>query len=457
MGKHFDGAWAELANLLGDRFSMSDKERAAHATSTSWLAPEHPDAVVWPTSADEVTRIVGICIRHVVPIIGFGAGTSFEGSVNAPNGGVAVDFRRMNRVLAVHAEDLDCVVEPGIVHQDLNEQLAPHRLFFSVDPGSRATLGGMASTRSSGASAARYGTMRDNVISLDIVLPTGELITTARRARKSSAGYDLTRLFVGSEGTLGLITSLTVRVRPVPEGMVSASCTFETLDACCAAVAEVARAGIDPARQELLDDKQIVASNRYSNLTRPVRPTLFFEFHGSPEGAADQARRVGEIVRRLGSDDYGWSADGDERATLWNARYNAFWAIQAMEPTKRIIVTDVCVPVSRFGECIAATKRDLDASDLNGPILGHAGDGNFHALVLVDLDDPAEVERGKAFVERLVNRALAMGGTCTGEHGIGQGKRKFMQAEHGQAAWDTMRRIKQALDPLGIMNPGKVV
>jgi D-lactate dehydrogenase (cytochrome) len=457
MGKMSDGAWAELGGFLGARFSMSAPDRASHAASTSWIAAEHPDAVVWPESEEEVIRVVGVCLRYRVPIVGFGAGTSFEGSVNAPSGGVSVDFRRMNRLVEVHREDLDCVAEPGIVHQDLNERLAEHGLFFSVDPASRATLGGMASTRSSGASAARYGTMRDNVISLNVVLPTGELITTSRRARKSSAGYDLTRLFLGAEGTLGLITSLTLKVRPLPESIVSASCTFETLEACCAAVEGIARAGIDPARQELLDDVQIVASNRYSNLTLPVRPTLFFEYHGTPTGTEDQARRVGDIVQAEGSDDYRWSADADERATIWNARFNAFWASQALDSGKRIIVTDVAVPVSRLSECIAATKADLEASRLVGPILSHLGDGNFHAQVLVDVEDEDEVERGKAFVGRLVERALIMGGTCTGEHGIGQGKRKFMAAEHGEAGWAMMRKIKNALDPDGIMNPGKVV
>jgi D-lactate dehydrogenase (cytochrome) len=457
MGKVFDGAWAELAGIFGARFSMSASDCASHAASTSWIAPEFPDAVVWPESEEEVVRIVGVCLRHRMPIVGFGSGTSFEGSVNAPRGGVSVDFRRMNRLVEVHQEDLDCVAEPGIVHQDLNERLAEHGLFFSVDPASRATLGGMASTRSSGASAARYGTMRDNVISLNVVLPTGELITTSRRARKSSAGYDLTRLFLGAEGTLGLITSLTLKVRPLPESIVSASCTFETLEACCAAVDRIARAGIDPARQELLDDVQILASNRYSNLSLPVRPTLFFEFHGTAAGTEDQARRVRAVVAEGGCEDYRWSADADEREAIWNARFNAFWASQALDSGKKIIVTDVAVPVSRLGECIAATKADLDASRLVGPILSHLGDGNFHALVLVDLEDEDEVERGRAFVNGLVQRALAMGGTCTGEHGIGQGKRKFMAAEHGEAGWAVMRRIKDALDPHGIMNPGKVV
>lgn len=457
MDRIVDGAWSELDHLLGPRFSRAETDRREHAASTSWIAPQLPDAVAWPASEEEVVEIVDACGRYHIPIIGFGAGTSLEGSVNAPNGGLAVDFRKMNALLEVHREDLDCVVQPGIVHQELNQQLAPHGLFFSVDPASRATLGGMASTRSSGASAARYGTMRDNVISLNVVLATGELIRTATRARKSAAGYDLTRLFLGSEGTLGLITTLTLKVRPLPAAVASASCTLETLDTCCAAVAAIASAGIEPARQELLDDIQIVASNRYSNLALPVRSTLFFEFHGSADQVADQAKRVEAIVSKHGSIDYRWSDNQDERETLWNARFNAFWATQALDSAKKIIVTDVAVPVSRLGECISATKADLSAHNLVGPILSHLGDGNFHSLVLVDLDDQEEVDRGRQFVDRLVKRALALGGTCTGEHGVGQGKRKFMEAEYGSTGWAVMRRIKEALDPFAIMNPGKVV
>jgi D-lactate dehydrogenase (cytochrome) len=372
-------------------------------------------------------------------------------------GGVSIDFRDMNRVLAVHAEDLDCVVEPGITRKALNEHLRDQGLFFPIDPGADASLGGMAATRCSGTNAVRYGTMKDNVLSLKVVLANGELMTTARRAKKSSAGYDLTRLIVGSEGTLGVITELTLRLSGIPEAIAAGVCPFPSVEACCEATILTIQSGIPVARIELLDALQVRACNAYSKLALPEMPMLFLEFHGSDASVAEQSQRFGEIAAELGGGPFEWATRPEDRSKLWQARHDAYWAGRALRPGSAAVATDICVPISRLAQCVVETQRDIADSQLLAPILGHVGDGNFHLTLLVDLADAGEVARAKALSERLVARALAMDGTSTGEHGVGQGKMAYLPAEHGEAALDAMRAIKRALDPDGIMNPGKIV
>jgi D-lactate dehydrogenase (cytochrome) len=408
-------------------------------------------------SAEDVQHAVRICAQHRVPVIAFGTGTSFEGHVNAPFGGVSIDLKDMNRVLAVHGEDFDCVVEPGVTRKQLNDYLRDQGLFFPVDPGADASLGGMASTRASGTTAVRYGTMKDNVLALKVVLPSGELMSTSRRARKSSAGYDLTRLIVGAEGTLGVITELTLKLHPIPEATASGVCRFPNVKACCDAAIMAIQSGIPMARVELVDPVQIRVCNAYSKLSLPEQPTLFLELHGTEAGVAEQSERFGAIVRDCGGGAFEWATRVEDRNRLWQARHDAFWAAKAYRAGAHVVVTDVCVPISRLAECVAATQADIEASALVAPIVGHLGDGNFHACVLVMMEDAEEVARAKAFIERLAERALAMEGTCTGEHGIGEGKKHFLIPEHGRAAVDTMRALKHALDPASIMNPGKIV
>jgi D-lactate dehydrogenase (cytochrome) len=400
---------------------------------------------------------VRLCAAHRVPIIAFGTGTSLEGQVNAPRGGISLDFRDMNRVLSVHAEDLDCVVEPGVTRKQLNEHLRDQGVFFPIDPGADASLGGMAATRASGTNAVRYGTMKDNVLALKVVLANGEVMSTARRAKKSSAGYDLTRLMVGSEGTLGIITELTLRLSGIPEAILSGTCPFPSVEAACNATIQTIQSGIPVARIELLDALQVRACNLYSKLTLPETPMLFLEFHGTDAGVAEQSQRFGEIAKEFGGGPFDWATRAEDRSRLWQARHDAAWAIRSLRSTGFGIATDVCVPISRLAECVTATQRDIAASKLIAPIVGHVGDGNFHVALTVDLNDADEVARIHGFLERLVERALAMDGTCTGEHGIGQGKMKYMLAEHGEPALAAMRAIKRAFDPLDIMNPGKIV
>jgi D-lactate dehydrogenase (cytochrome) len=399
---------------------------------------------------------VRLCAAHRVPVIGFGQGTSLEGQVNAPRGGVCLDFRDMNRVLAVHAEDLDCVIEPGITRRQLNEYLRDTGVFFAIDPGADASLGGMAATRASGTNAVRYGTMKDNVLALKAVLANGEVMSTGHRAKKSSAGYDLTRLIVGSEGTLGIITELTLRLAGVPEAISSGICPFPSVEAACNATILAIQSGIPVARIELLDEMQVKASNAYSKLTLPETPMLFVEFHGSEASVAEQSERFGEIARELGGGPFEWATKAEDRTRLWQARHDAYWAVMGLRPGVRALSSDVCVPISRLAECVTQSQRDAKESRLLAPIVGHVGDGNFHMLLLIDTADTDEVERAKAFLERLVDRALAMDGTCTGEHGIGQGKMKYLPTEHGEPALAAMRALKRALDPLDIMNPGKI-
>ena len=448
---------AALAAMVGNRLVTSRAVREQHANTVTWLGNQPPDAVVFPHTTEEVQQIVRLCAAHRVPIIAFGTGTSLEGQVNAPRGGISLDFRDMNRVLTVHAEDLDCVIEPGVTRKQLNEHLRDQGLFFPIDPGADASLGGMAATRASGTNAVRYGTMKDNVLALKVVLANGEVMSTARRAKKSSAGYDLTRLMVGSEGTLGIITELTLRLSGIPEAILSGTCPFPSVEAACNATIQTIQTGIPVARIELLDALQVRACNLYSKLTLPETPMLFLEFHGTDASVAEQSQRFGEIAKEFGGGPFDWATRAEDRTRLWQARHDAAWAVRSLRSTGFGIATDVCVPISRLAECVTATQRDIAESRLLGPIVGHVGDGNFHVALTVDLNDKDEVARINGFLERLVERALAMDGTCTGEHGIGQGKMKYMAAEHGEPALAAMRAIKRALDPLDIMNPGKIV
>jgi D-lactate dehydrogenase (cytochrome) len=450
-------AISALAAAFGNRLVTSRAVCEQHGHTTTWIANEPPDAVVFPQCTEDVQRIVRICAQHGVPIIPFGTGTSLEGQVNAPRGGICIDIRDMNRVLAVHAEDLDCVIEPGVTRKQLNDYLRDQGLFFPLDPGADASLGGMAATRASGTNAVRYGTMKDCVLALKAVLANGEVLTTARRAKKSSAGYDLTRLFIGSEGTLGIITELTLKLHGIPEAIAGGICPFPSVEAACKAVIATIETGIPVARIELLDVVQVRAVNAYSKLALPETPMLFVEFHGSEASVAEQSQRFGEIAAEFGGGPFEWTARAEDRTRLWQARHDAYWAACALRPGAKAIVTDVCVPISRLAECIVATQEDIAASRLVSPIVGHVGDGNFHLSLMVDLADVDEVARAEALIHRLVERALAMDGTCTGEHGVGQGKMRYLDDELGSAALAAMAAIKRALDPQGIMNPGKIV
>jgi D-lactate dehydrogenase (cytochrome) len=448
---------AALAPRYGNRLITSQAVREQHGHTTTWIANQPPDAVLFPQATEEVQEVVRVCAGHRVPVIGFGTGTSLEGQVNAPRGGICLDFRDMNRVLDVHAEDLDCVIQPGITRKQLNEYLRDKGLFFPIDPGADASLGGMAATRASGTNAVRYGTMKDNVLALKAVLANGEVITTARRAKKSSAGYDLTRLMVGSEGTLGIITELTLRLAGIPEAIAAATCQFPSVESACNAAILTIQSGIPVARIELLDALQVKACNMYSKLSLPETPMLLLEFHGTEAGVAEQSERFGEIAKDLGGGPFDWATRAEDRTRLWQARHDSYWSIRQLRPGTEALSSDVCVPISRLAECVTATQRDAEASGFVAPMVGHVGDGNFHMLLLVDTKDPDEVRRADELLERLVERALAMDGTCTGEHGVGQGKMKYLPAEHGEPALAAMRAIKRALDPLDLMNPGKIV
>jgi D-lactate dehydrogenase (cytochrome) len=448
---------AALAAIVGNRLVTSQAVREQHGNTLTWIGNQPPDAVVFPQTTEEVQQIVRLCAAERVPVIGFGTGTSLEGQVNAPHGGICLDFRDMNRVLAVHAEDLDCVIEPGITRKQLNVQLRDQGVFFPLDPGADASLGGMALTRASGTNAVRYGTMKDNVLALKVVLADGEVISTARRAKKTASGYDLTHLIVGAEGTLGIITELTLRLAGIPETISSGVCPFPSVEAACNATILTIQSGIPVARIELLDMLQVRACNAYSKLSLPETPMLFVEFHGTEASVAEQSQRFGEIAQEFGGGPFERATVAEERSQLWQARHDAYWAQLGMRPGAYALATDVCVPLSRLAECVTETQRDIAANNFVAPIVGHVGDGNFHVGLMVDRDDAEEVARVHAFLDRLVERALAMDGTCTGEHGVGQGKMKYLLGEHGQAALDAMRAIKRALDPHDIMNPGKIV
>ncbi len=446
----------ELKARLGERLSTAPAVREQHGRDWTWHAGRDPDAVAFPESTEEVAAIVRACAAHGVPVIPFGTGTSVEGHFVAVEGGVTINLTRMDRILAVHAEDMDATVEAGVTRRRLNEYLRDTGLFFPVDPGADASLGGMTATRASGTNAVRYGTMRENVLALTVVLADGRVIKTARRARKSAAGYDLTRLYVGSEGTLGVITEVTVRLYGIPEAITAAVCAFPDMAAAVDSVIETIQAGVPIARIELLDPVMIDAVNRYSKTDYAVAPTLFLEFHGTAAGAAEQAETVQEIAGRHGGGDFQWTGKAEERSRLWQGRRDVPWASMALRPGAKMLATDVCVPISRLAECIEATGADLAASGLLAPLVGHVGDGNFHLGVMIDPDDDEEVARAQAFNDRLVERALAMDGTSTGEHGIGLGKRRFMRAEFGDGV-EVMRAVKQALDPQNILNPGKTL
>ncbi|MFL9826751.1 FAD-linked oxidase C-terminal domain-containing protein [Rhodoplanes sp. SY1] len=449
---------ATLAQEFGPSLlTTAAATREQHGNMASWLPSEAPDAVVFPQCTADVQKIVRICAAAGVPIVPFGTGTSLEGQVNAPFGGICVDTRDMNKVLAVHAEDLDVVVEPGVTRKQLNEYLRDQGLFFPLDPGADAALGGMAATRCSGTNAVRYGTMKDVTLALKVVLANGELMTTGTRAKKSAAGYDLTRLFVGSEGTLGIITELTLKLHGIPEAIAGGICPFPTVEAACNTVITTIQTGIPVARIELLDQLQVKAVNAYSKLDLPEVPLLLVEFHGSEAGVAEQAAQFGDIAQEHGGGPFDWATRPEDRTRLWQARHDAYWAAGALRRGTKSVASDVCVPISRLAECVVATQEDIAASNLVAPIVGHVGDGNFHLGLLVDMDDADEVKRAKALLERLVERALAMDGTCTGEHGVGQGKMKYLKAELGAPALAAMAAIKHALDPAGLMNPGKIV
>jgi D-lactate dehydrogenase (cytochrome) len=450
-------AIAALTTAFGNRVVTSQSVREQHGNTLTWVPNQPPDAVVYPQNTDDVQTIVRICAANGVPVIPFGVGTSLEGHINAPLGGVSIDVRDMNKVLSVHAEDLDCVVEPGITRKALNENLRDQGLFFPIDPGADASLGGMAATRCSGTNAVRYGTMKDNVLALKVVMADGELMTTARRAKKSAAGYDLTRLIVGSEGTLGVITELTLKLSGIPEAIASGVCPFPSVDAACKATILTIQSGIPVARIELLDALQIKASNAYSKLTLPEVPTLFVEFHGSDASVAEQSQRFSDIVADLGGGPFDWATKPEDRSRLWQARHDGYHAARRLRPGAQAFATDVCVPISRLAECVNATQCATAELKLVAPILGHVGDGNFHLSLLVDMADADEVKRAGILMQRVVELALSMDGTCTGEHGVGQGKMKYLLAEHGAPALAAMAAIKRALDPQNIMNPGKIV
>lgn len=441
---------------FGARFSVTDAVRDHAAGDESHFPGVRPDAVIWPETAEEVADILRACSAARCPVVARGAGTSLEGHVLAVQGGVVLDFTRMDKVLAIRPEDMDCTVQPGITREGLNAELRATGLFFPVDPGANASIGGMASTRASGTTAVRYGTMREAVLGLQVVLADGRIIRTGGRARKSATGYDLTRLMIGAEGTLGIITELTLRLHGQPEAVSAAVCDFPGIGAAVAAVIETIQAGIPMARIEFVDEASIAAFNAYAGVSMPLRPHLFLEFHGSEAAVAEQASLAGEIMAGHGAGAFQWATRAEDRSQLWKMRHNAYFAARALRPGCRVLTTDVCVPISALAQAIEETRADIDASPLQGPMLGHVGDGNFHCCLLLDPDSATERDEALRLSGRMAERALRLGGTVSGEHGVGLGKRKFMAAEHGEG-WAVMGAIKAALDPMGILNPGKLV
>lgn len=447
----------DLRAICGERVSTAAAIREHHSHGESWHPPGVPDAVVFPASTAEVRAVVAACARARVPMVPFGMGSSLEGHVNAIHGGISIDLTRMTRVLRLSADDCDVTVEAGISRLTLDDRLRNTGLMFPIDPGADATIGGMAATRASGTTAVRYGTMRDNVLGLTVVLADGRVVTTGSRARKSSSGYDLTRLFVGSEGTLGVITELTLRLSGRPEAVRAAVCPFASMDDAARTVIETIQLGIPVARIEIVDEAQLRVVNAYSKTDYPIAPTLFFEFHGFSEATVEeQIRAVEGIAREHGASAFQWASSPEARATLWKARHNAYYATVAARPGARAWTTDVCVPISRLAECLRETQEDIRATGIEAPLVGHAGDGNFHLIIMLNPDDAAELATVASFSERLVDRALRFGGTCSGEHGVGLGKQRYLAREHGEGL-DVMRAIKQALDPLNLMNPGKLI
>ena len=445
----------EIRQILGERLSTAAAVREHHGKDQTWNPSQPPDAVAFVQNTEEVQAIVRICARNKVPLIPFGTGTSLEGHFTAPHGGICIDISAMNQILEVNSEDLDCRVQAGVTRKQLNIYLRDKGLFFPIDPGADASLGGMAATRASGTNAVRYGTMRENVMGVSAVLANGEIVRMGTRARKSSAGYDLTRLMVGSEGTLGVITEVCLKLYGIPDSIKAGVCAFPSVEACCNTAIQVIQMGIPIARIELVDAEHIKAINAYSKLSMAEAPTLFVEFHGTNAGTSEQSEMFAEIASEFGAGAIEWATQEEDRAKLWQARHDAFWATKSMKPGKQeSIATDVCVPISRLAECVIETQRDLEENNIYGPIIGHVGDGNFHVVLFCDRGDPQEVKRVKDVYGRMIKRALAMGGTCTGEHGIGSGKREYLAMEHGNGL-DVMQAIKAALDPLNIMNPGK--
>ena len=444
-----------LRAIVGERLSLGEASRAAHGRSESHFETVLPDAVAFPHSTDEVAALVRVCAAAEVPIIAFGAGTSIEGNITPVRGGLTVDLSEMNGIVEVNAEDFDCTVEAGVRREQLNEELRDRGLFFPIDPGANATIGGMAATRASGTNAVRYGTMREAVLALRVVTADGKIVRTARRARKSAAGYDLTRLLIGSEGTLGIITEVTLRLHGIPEAISAAVCGFATLGGAVDTVVQAIQLGVPMARIEILDDVQMRAVNRWSKLDYPEVTTLFFEFHGSTRAVAEQVETVQALAGDNGGGDFAWSNRPEERSRLWKARHEAYYAALGLRPGCVGWPTDVCVPLGRLAECITETKRDLEGASIPAPILGHVGDGNFHVVFVIDPNRPEELREAESLNRRLIDRALAMDGTCTGEHGIGLGKQDWLVKELGETV-DLMRAIKRALDPQDLFNPGKI-
>jgi len=447
----------QLRELLGERLSSAKTVREQHGRGESWHPVQAPDAVCFVHSTEEVAAVVKLCAASATPVIAFGTGTSLEGQVQAVNGGICIDLSQMNQILEVNNEDMDCRVQAGVTRRELNHYLHDTGLFFPIDPGADTSLGGMTATRASGTNAVRYGTMRENVLALTVVTANGEVIKTGTRARKSAAGYDLTRLFVGSEGTLGIITEISLRLHGLCESISAAIVNFPDVRAAAETTIMTIQMGIPIARIELLDKAYIKAINAYSKTDYPELDTLFLEFHGTSAGVAEQVQTFDEISQEFGATGFQWAQKEEDRNILWRARHDAYYAGLALRPGYRGYVTDVCVPISRLADCITETQTDIAASGLFAPVLGHVGDGNFHSTMFIDPDDAAMFEKALEIDKRMVQRALAMGGTCTGEHGIGFGKLKHMRNEHGDGAVETMQAIKQALDPQNIMNPGKVV
>ena len=445
-----------LRAIVGDRLSTGSSVREQHGQDLSYHQGHPPDVVVFARSTEEVSEIVKLCANHKVAVIPYGAGTSLEGHLSALNGGVSIDFTQMDEVVSVNIDDLDVTVQAGVTRKQLNQHLHNTGLFFPVDPGADASLGGMTATRASGTNAVRYGTMRENVLGLTVVLADGRIIHTGSRARKSSTGYDLTRLMVGSEGTLGVITEVNLKLYGVAEAISAAVVSFPTLEGAVNSVIQTIQYGVPIARIELLDEVQMASCNAYSKMDYAEQPTLFLEFNGSETGVQEQTETVKEICSENGGGDFRWATRHEEREKLWHARHNAAYANMALRPGSKMMVTDACVPISRLTECILDTRKDIDDSGLLAPIVGHVGDGNFHLSIMVDPDDPAEIKSASALNDRMIRRVLAMEGTCSGEHGVGIGKMQYMEDEHGEGV-DVMRQIKQALDPQGIMNPGKMI
>jgi D-lactate dehydrogenase (cytochrome) len=452
-----DAVIATARTLLGERLSTNDAIRQQHSRGEDTTTPTLPDAVAFVETTAEVSEILKLCHQHGVPVTPFGAGTSLEGHVNPVRAGITLDLSRMTAILEVNAEDMDCLIEPGVTRQQLNEFLRDQGLFFPVDPGSVCTIGGMCATRASGTNAVRYGTIRENVLGLEVVLADGRVIHTGGRTRKGANGYDLTRLFIGSEGTLGIITQVRLRLHGIPEATSAAVCQFRTLADAVNSVITVMQLGIPVARIELLDEVQMAACIAYSKLEgyAPV-PTLFLEFHGTEAGVTEQAEAVEAITADHNGSGFAWAREAETRNKLWKARHDAYWAGVAYRPGKRGITTDVCVPISRLAEALLGAKADIEASGFEAPIVGHVGDGNFHTIILVEEGNAEEMERAWALDRQIVQRALDLGGTCSGEHGIGLGKREFLETEHGMEAIAVMRSLKATMDPKGILNPGKM-